>query len=53
MFGYEAYEVWADFRRLLTRCTRTKRRGRRRAGRAEGDGAASGNDGGKDSQPGS
>lgn len=52
MFGYAAYEVWADFRRrLLTRGTRAAVR----AGRAEGDSTgsvtASGNDGGKDPGP--
>ncbi|PBC92386.1 hypothetical protein BX281_0034 [Streptomyces sp. Ag82_O1-15] len=55
MFGYAAYEVWADFRRLLTRCTRPERPGRRRSFPAEGDSTgpctASGNGGGKNSQP--
>lgn len=51
MFGYTAYEVWADFRRLLTRGTRAAVR----AGRAEGDSTgsvtASGNHGGKAPSP--
>lgn len=57
MFGYEPYEAWAEFRRLLTRCTHPKRRGRRQSARAEGGAAGtvtgSGNDGGREPKRGS